>query len=112
LLRKQGLINAKEPDPDTGIFLSALVKHPELVADRIITFAQIVGRENVMAGTDCGLGGRVHSQIAWAKLFLFQVSREILSRSDTRNQKLETRNFAPRKALRDGPAIASKKLWS
>ena len=33
-----------------------LVEHPELVADRIITFAEIVGQENVIAGTDCGLG--------------------------------------------------------
>jgi len=61
-----------------------LVEHPELVADRIITFAEIVGQENVIAGTDCGLGGRVHPQIAWAKL----------------------------RALRDGAAIATKKLWS
>jgi hypothetical protein len=45
-----------------------LVEHPELVADRIITFAEIVDREYVIAGTDCGLGGRVHPQIAWAKL--------------------------------------------
>jgi len=34
-----------------------LVEHPELVAGRIITFAEIVGQENVIAGTDCGLGG-------------------------------------------------------
>ena len=47
---------------------SDLVEHPELVADRIITFAEIVGQENVIAGTDCGLDGRVHPQIAWAKL--------------------------------------------
>ncbi len=45
-----------------------LIEHPEHVADRIIRFAQIVGRENVVAGTDCGLGGRVHPQLAWAKL--------------------------------------------
>jgi 5-methyltetrahydropteroyltriglutamate--homocysteine methyltransferase len=45
-----------------------LVEHPELVAERIVRFARIVGRENVIAGTDCGLGGRVHPQIAWAKL--------------------------------------------
>jgi 5-methyltetrahydropteroyltriglutamate--homocysteine methyltransferase len=45
-----------------------LLEHPELVADRIIRFAEIVGRENIIAGTDCGLGGRVHPQIAWAKL--------------------------------------------
>jgi len=42
-----------------------LVAHPELVADRIITFAEIVVQENVIAGTDCGLGGCVHPQIAW-----------------------------------------------
>jgi hypothetical protein len=35
-----------------------LVEHPQLVADRILRYAQIVGRENVIAGTDCGLGGR------------------------------------------------------
>jgi 5-methyltetrahydropteroyltriglutamate--homocysteine methyltransferase len=45
-----------------------LVEHPRVVADRIVRFAECVGRENVMAGTDCGLGGRVHPQIAWAKL--------------------------------------------
>lgn len=45
-----------------------VVEHPEVVADRIVRFAEGVGRENVMAGTDCGLGGRVHPQIAWAKL--------------------------------------------
>jgi 5-methyltetrahydropteroyltriglutamate--homocysteine methyltransferase len=54
------------------------------VADRILAFAELVGQENVIAGTDCGLSGRVHSQIAWAKL----------------------------RALRDGAAVASKKLWS
>jgi len=45
-----------------------VVEHPELVADRIVRFAEGVGRENVVAATDCGLGGRVHPQIAWAKL--------------------------------------------
>ena len=45
-----------------------VVEHPELVADRIVRFAQVVGRERVIAGTDCGLGGRVHPDIAWAKL--------------------------------------------
>ena len=45
-----------------------LVEHPELVAERIMRFASAVGRENVIAGTDCGLGGRVHAEIAWAKL--------------------------------------------
>ena len=45
-----------------------VLEHPELVADRIARFASAVGRENVIASTDCGLGGRVHPQIAWAKL--------------------------------------------
>jgi 5-methyltetrahydropteroyltriglutamate--homocysteine methyltransferase len=45
-----------------------VVEHPELVADRIVRFAERVGRENVVAATDCGLGGRIHPQIAWAKL--------------------------------------------
>jgi 5-methyltetrahydropteroyltriglutamate--homocysteine methyltransferase len=45
-----------------------VLEHPELVADRIVRFADVVGRENVIASTDCGLGGRVHPQIAWAKL--------------------------------------------
>jgi 5-methyltetrahydropteroyltriglutamate--homocysteine methyltransferase len=60
-----------------------LIEDPELVADRICRFAECVGRENVIASTDCGLGGRVHPQIAWAKL----------------------------KALSDGAALASRRLW-
>jgi 5-methyltetrahydropteroyltriglutamate--homocysteine methyltransferase len=61
-----------------------VVEHPELVADRIVRFANLVGRENVIASTDCGLGGRVHPEIAWAKL-------------DT---------------LARGAALATKRLWS
>ncbi|QHC68288.1 epoxyalkane--coenzyme M transferase [Rathayibacter sp. VKM Ac-2759] len=45
-----------------------VVEHPELVAQRLERFASVVGRENVVAATDCGLGGRIHPQIAWAKL--------------------------------------------
>jgi 5-methyltetrahydropteroyltriglutamate--homocysteine methyltransferase len=46
-----------------------IIEHPELVAQRLIRFARLVGRENVIAGTDCGLGGRVgHPEIVWAKL--------------------------------------------
>ena len=47
---------------------SDFVEHPELVAERLVRFARLVGRENVIAGTDCGLGPRVgHPKIAWAK---------------------------------------------
>jgi 5-methyltetrahydropteroyltriglutamate--homocysteine methyltransferase len=60
-----------------------VVEHPELVADRIVRFADLVGRENVIAGTDCGLGGRIHPQIAWAKL----------------------------ETLAEGAALASRRLW-
>ena len=60
-----------------------VVEHPELVAERIERFASVVGRERVIASTDCGLGGRVHGQIAWAKL----------------------------EALADGAALASRALW-
>jgi 5-methyltetrahydropteroyltriglutamate--homocysteine methyltransferase len=60
-----------------------VVEHPELVADRIVRYASLVGRENVIGGTDCGMGFRVHPQIAWAKL----------------------------KALAEGARLASKQLW-
>ncbi len=45
-----------------------VVEHPQLVADRLVRLARLVGRDRVIAGTDCGLGGRVHPEIAWAKL--------------------------------------------
>lgn len=45
------------------------IEHPDLVAERLVRYANLVGRENVLGGTDCGLGPRVgHSKIAWAKL--------------------------------------------
>jgi len=60
-----------------------IVEHPELVARRIQNFAEAVGRENVIAGTDCGLGSRVHDELVWAKL----------------------------SALAEGARLASKALW-
>ena len=52
---------------------SNFVEHPELVAERIVRYAEIVGRENVIAGSDCGFGTsawnrKVDTRIAWAKL--------------------------------------------
>jgi 5-methyltetrahydropteroyltriglutamate--homocysteine methyltransferase len=48
---------------------SDFVEHPELVAERVVKYARLVGRDNVIAGTDCGLGPRVgHPRISWAKL--------------------------------------------
>jgi 5-methyltetrahydropteroyltriglutamate--homocysteine methyltransferase len=45
-----------------------VVEHPELVSQRLQRYARLVGKENIIAGTDCGFGGRSHPQIAWAKL--------------------------------------------
>ena len=58
-----------------------LVEHPQLVADRILRYAAIVGRENVIAGTDCGLGGRVHPDLAWAKLKVLAEGAKLASTS-------------------------------
>jgi len=64
---------------------SDFIEHPELVAERIVRYARLAGRENVIAGTDCGLGPRVgHPKIAWAKF----------------------------EALVEGARLASRQLWS
>jgi 5-methyltetrahydropteroyltriglutamate--homocysteine methyltransferase len=66
-----------------------VVEHPELVAERVVRFAKLVGRENVIAGSDCGFAQgpfhrRVHPSIMWAKL----------------------------EALAAGARLASKELWN
>ena len=48
---------------------TSILEHPELVADRIVRFAEIVGRENVVAGTDCGFGGRLDPTLATRRLW-------------------------------------------
>ena len=45
-----------------------VIEHPELVAQRLRRYEKFVGRESLIAGADCGFGGRSHPQIAWAKL--------------------------------------------
>ena len=57
-----------------------IVEHPQVVADRIVRYANVVGRENVIAGTDCGFGGRIHPQIAWAKLAALAEGAKLASR--------------------------------
>ena len=57
-----------------------VVEHPELVAERIVNFAERVGKENVIASTDCGLGGRIHPQIAWAKLEALSQGAELATK--------------------------------
>lgn len=56
------------------------IEHPELVAQRLQRYTSVVGRENVIAGADCGFGGRAHPQIAWAKLKAMCEGAEIASR--------------------------------
>jgi 5-methyltetrahydropteroyltriglutamate--homocysteine methyltransferase len=69
---------------------SNIVEHPEIIAERILRFAKLVGRENVMAGADCGFSSQalykteVHPTVVWEKF----------------------------KAMRQGADIATKKLWS
>jgi 5-methyltetrahydropteroyltriglutamate--homocysteine methyltransferase len=58
-----------------------LIEHSDLIADRILRFAECVGRDNVIAGTDCGLGGRVHAEIAWAKLAALAEGARLASRT-------------------------------
>ena len=64
---------------------TVLVEHPELVAQRIVRFAQAVGRENVIAGTDCGFAtfagaDEIHASILWAKFEALVKGAEIASR--------------------------------
>lgn len=60
---------------------TSVVEHPELVARRLRDFASVVGRERVIAGTDCGLGFRVHPEIAAAKLQALAEGAELASSS-------------------------------
>jgi 5-methyltetrahydropteroyltriglutamate--homocysteine methyltransferase len=65
--------HAKLPDgkiliPGVITHSTDVVEHPELVSQRILRFTKLLGKENVIAGADCGFGGRTHPQIAWAKL--------------------------------------------
>ena len=77
--------NVKLPDdklilPGVVSHATNVVEHPDLVAERILRFAGLVGRERVIAATDCGLGGRVHPDIAWAKLDALAQGAERASR--------------------------------
>jgi 5-methyltetrahydropteroyltriglutamate--homocysteine methyltransferase len=54
--------------PGVVTHATPIIEHPQLVANRIQRFADVVGRENVIASTDCGLGLRLHPSLAWAKL--------------------------------------------
>jgi len=68
LWREVELPQEKVVIPGVVTHSTDLIEHPRLVAERIKRFARLVGAERVIAGTDCGFGGRTHPQIAWAKL--------------------------------------------
>ena len=64
---------------------TVLVEHPELVAERIVRFARVVGRENVVAGADCGFASfagstEIHPSIVWAKLASLTAGAALASR--------------------------------
>jgi 5-methyltetrahydropteroyltriglutamate--homocysteine methyltransferase len=75
------LPDGKQIIPGIVTHSTNVVEHPELVAERIGRFAKAVGAENVIAATDCGLGGRIHPQIAWAKLESLAQGAEIAGRA-------------------------------
>jgi 5-methyltetrahydropteroyltriglutamate--homocysteine methyltransferase len=63
-----------------------IVEHPELVAERVVRLANLVGRDNVIASTDCGFAQgpfarRVHPSIMWAKLAALAEGARIASRA-------------------------------
>jgi len=77
------LPDGKKLAPGVVTHSTNLIEHPELVAERIVRFAERVGRENVIASTDCGFGSRIHPELGWAKL----------------------------EALAEGARLATKRLW-
>ena len=80
-LRQAKLPAGKMLMPGVVSHATNLVEHPKLVADRILRYAAIAGRENIIAGTDCGLGGRVHADLAWAKLHTLVEGARLASKS-------------------------------
>ena len=59
---------------------TTVLEHPETVAQRLVRYAEVVGTENVVGGTDCGMGGRIHPDLAWAKLRALAQGAELASR--------------------------------
>jgi 5-methyltetrahydropteroyltriglutamate--homocysteine methyltransferase len=81
-----------------------IIEHPELVAQRLTRYAQLVGAENVIAGTDCGLAGRVgHPEIVWAKLEDLAAGARLASRALAgRSLSQPRQQAAPRPAAANG----------
>ena len=87
-----------------------IVEHPELVAERIVRLAQLVGRENVIASTDCGFAqvtyfARVHPSIMWAKLEALVAGARLASEALWRRSSRSTirGRHAPRRTAKRSP---------
>ena len=99
---------------------SDIIEHPRIVADRLITFANIVGRDNVIAGTDCGLATRLsHAELTWAKLEAMVEGARIASRELWAKKKVAKKAPARKPAAKKAtvkkkaatkPAKAAKKV--
>jgi 5-methyltetrahydropteroyltriglutamate--homocysteine methyltransferase len=62
------LPEGKKLAPGVVTHSTNVIEHPELVAERIVRYAERVGAENVIASADCGMGLRIHPELGWAKL--------------------------------------------
>src|SRR6266705_858518 len=90
LWEKVKLPEGKKLVPGVITHASNIVEHPELIAERLVRFAKLVGRDNVIAGADCGFSSQatyhteVHPTVVWAKF----------------------------DAMREGARLATQQLWS
>ena len=88
---------------------SDIIEHPRVVADRLITFANIVGRDNVIAGTDCGLATRLpHPELSWAKLEAMVEGARIATKELWAKKKAEKKPTAKKAAKKPAAKPAKK----
>ena len=93
-----------------------LVEHPRLIADRLTNFANIVGRENVIAGADCGFASfatslEIHSEVVWAKFAALAEGAKIVSKELWAKPKIAPKGTGRRKLkARARKAVAKKRL--
>ena len=95
--------------------ISTYVEHPRVIADRILRYAAVVGRENVIAGTDCGFATFADStpvdpDIAWAKLHALSQGAEIASGELWRRKPTAQRDNSPGRGAADGQHTPPEQL--
>ncbi len=91
-----------------------IVEHPELVSQRIVRLARLVGRENIIASTDCGFAqvtyfARVHPQIMWAKLEALVQGAALASKVLWQKRSAARRKAAPRPAAKTRAAVRARR---